>query len=57
MKRIVLFYAIAFTEDGRVVADLQDPSGAFPKVTGVTETADRLYLHTLNPRGLAWLAR
>lgn len=48
-------HVIAFTEDGRVVEDLQDPSGAFPKVTGLTETADRWYIQTLNHRGLAWL--
>jgi sugar lactone lactonase YvrE len=50
-------HAIAFTEDGNVVADLQDPTGAFPKVTGITETADRLYVHNLNTHGLGWLAR
>ncbi|GAB5413383.1 MAG: SMP-30/gluconolactonase/LRE family protein [Congregibacter sp.] len=50
-------HAIAFTEDGNVVADLQDPTGAFPNVTGITETSDRLYIHNLNTRGLGWLAR
>jgi hypothetical protein len=50
-------HAIAFTEDGKVVADLQDPTGAFPKVTGITETADRLYVQNLNTRGLGWIAR
>lgn len=50
-------HAIAFTEDGKVVADLQDPTGAFPRVTGITETADRLYVHNLNTRGLGWIAR
>jgi len=35
-------HVMAFTEDGRVVADLQDPSGAYPETTAVTETADRL---------------
>ncbi len=50
-------HAIAFTEDGRVVDDLQDPSGAFPKVTGITETRDRLYLQTLNHRGLGWISK
>ncbi|MBI5592543.1 MAG: SMP-30/gluconolactonase/LRE family protein [Deltaproteobacteria bacterium] len=50
-------HAIAFTEDGKVVADLQDPTGAFPNVTGITETADRLYVQNLNTQGLGWLAR
>ena len=50
-------HVIAFSEDGEVVEDLQDPGGAFPTTTGVTETADRLYIHTLNSKGLAWLNR
>ena len=50
-------HALAFTEDGRVVDDLQDPAGAFDKVTGITETRERLYVQTLNYRGLGWLAR
>lgn len=50
-------HVMAFTETGEVVADLQDPGGAFPHVTGITETADRLYVQNLNPAGLAWLPR
>ncbi len=38
-------HVMAFTEDGQVVADLQDPTGAYPQTTGVTETGDRLYVH------------
>lgn len=40
-------HAIAFTEAGQVVADLQDPSGHWHDVTGITESAGRLYLHSL----------
>jgi len=47
----------AFTEDGKVVADLQDPSGAYPETTGVTETADRLYIQSLHAKGLGWLPK
>lgn len=50
-------HVIAFTEDGRVVADLQDPGGAYPETTGVTETADRLYIQSLHARGLGWLPK
>jgi sugar lactone lactonase YvrE len=50
-------HVIAFTEDGRVVADLQDPSGAYPETTAVTETADRLYVHSLHAKGLGWKAK
>lgn len=50
-------HVFAFTEDGRVVADLQDPSGAYPLTTGVTETADRLYIGNLHSPVLGWRAR
>ena len=50
-------HVFAFTEDGRVVADLQDPSGAYPESTGVTETADRLYIQNLHQHVLGWRAR
>jgi sugar lactone lactonase YvrE len=48
-------HVFAFTEDGKVVADLQDPSGKYPETTSVTETADRLYIHSLHAKGLGWL--
>ena len=50
-------HVMAFTEDGKVVADLQDPSGAYPETTAVTETADRLYIQSLHAKGLGWLAK
>ena len=50
-------HVIAFTEGGKVVADLQDPSGAYPETTGVTETKDRLYIQSLHAKGLGWLAK
>jgi sugar lactone lactonase YvrE len=50
-------HVMAFTEDGRVVSDLQDPTGAYPETTGVTETDDRLYVQSLHAKGLGWLAR
>ena len=50
-------HVIAFTEDGKIVADLQDPSGAYPETTSVTETADRLYIQSLHAKGLGWLAK
>ena len=50
-------HVFAIDEDGRVTADLQDPSGAYPETTGVTETADRLYIHSLHARGIGWLPR
>ena len=50
-------HVMAFTEDGKVVADLQDPSGAYPETTGVTETADRLYVQNLHLKVLGWMKR
>jgi sugar lactone lactonase YvrE len=49
-------HVFAIDEEGRVTADLQDPSGAFD-TTGATETADRLYIHSLQARALGWLPR
>ncbi len=50
-------HVFAFNEAGQVVADLQDPSGAYPEATSVTETRDRLYVHSLHARELGWLPR
>jgi sugar lactone lactonase YvrE len=50
-------HVMAFTEDGKIVADLQDPSGNYPQTTGVTETADRLYIQNLSLPVLGWMAR
>ena len=50
-------HVFAFDDSGRVVADLQDPGGSYPQTTGVTETADRLYLQNLHLGVLGWKAR
>jgi len=50
-------HVFAFTEDGRIVADLQDPSGAYPETTGVTETDSRLYIQSLHAHSLGWLSK
>lgn len=50
-------HVMAFTEDGQVVADLQDPGGAYPEATAVTETRERLYIQSLHAKGLGWLPR
>ncbi|AMO22622.1 SMP-30/gluconolactonase/LRE family protein [Ramlibacter solisilvae] len=50
-------HVFAFTEDGKVVADLQDPTGAYPETTSVTETPDRLYIQSLHGKTLAWMLR
>lgn len=50
-------HVFAFDEAGRVTEDLQDPTGAYPQTTGVTETADRLYIHSLNAPTIGWTTR
>jgi sugar lactone lactonase YvrE len=48
-------HVFAIDEDGRVIDDLQDPSGAYPETTGATETADRLYIQSLHAHAIGWL--
>ena len=48
-------HVVAFSETGQIIADLQDPSGQYPETTGVTETADRLYIQSLHAPVLGWL--
>ena len=50
-------HVMAFTEDGTVVADLQEPAGTYPETTGVTETGDRLYVQSLHAKRLGWLSK
>jgi sugar lactone lactonase YvrE len=50
-------HVIAFTEDGAIVADLQDPTGNSPVTTGATETAERLYIHNVSGNEVGWLRK
>lgn len=50
-------HVFAFTEDGQVQVDMQDPQGAYPESTGVTETAERLYFQNLHSKVLGWKFR
>lgn len=52
-----LGHVFAFTEDGRVVEDLQDPAAGYPQTTGATETADHLYIHSLTAHRIGWVPR
>ena len=40
-------HALAFNEQGEVLADMQDPAGRYPEVTGITEVKGNLYVHSL----------
>lgn len=48
-------HVVAFDESGQVLLDLQDPTGAYPETTAVTETDDRLYIQSLHAKSLGWL--
>ncbi|WP_437535024.1 SMP-30/gluconolactonase/LRE family protein [Sorangium sp. So ce726] len=50
-------HVFAIDEAGHVTEDLQDPSGAYPETTSATETADRLYIHSLHAHAIGWLPR
>ena len=48
-------HVMAFTDDGKIVADLQDPTGIYPETTSITETEDRMYIQSLHATALGWL--
>lgn len=50
-------HVFAFDETGKVLQDLQDPSGAYPETTAVTETAQRLYVQSLHAKTLGYLEK
>ena len=50
-------HVVAFDDAGTVVADLQDPGGRYPETTGAIETADRVYIQSLNARSIGWLSK
>jgi sugar lactone lactonase YvrE len=49
-------HVIAFDEQGKVLLDLQDPTGAYPEATGVSEMEGRCFVHSLHARALGWFA-
>ncbi|MGD9044432.1 MAG: SMP-30/gluconolactonase/LRE family protein [Desulfobacterales bacterium] len=46
-KAIAYGHIFAIDDNGKVVADLQDPDGNYPINTGVTETKDHIYVGSL----------
>ncbi|RXI96238.1 SMP-30/gluconolactonase/LRE family protein [Anaerobacillus alkaliphilus] len=49
-------HVIAIDESGAILDDLQSSSGTFTDITGVTETEQSLYFHTLNNnRTIGWI--
>jgi sugar lactone lactonase YvrE len=50
-------HVFAFTEDGKVVDDLQDPGGHSASTTGATETSHRFYIHNVDHPELSWIEK
>ncbi|NHZ44378.1 SMP-30/gluconolactonase/LRE family protein [Massilia aquatica] len=50
-------HVMAFSEDGKVIDDLQDPGGASPLTTGATGIGGRLYIHNADGATLDWVER
>jgi len=50
-------HVFAFDEAGRVLVDLQDPTGVYPETTAVTEHEGRLYIQSLYASSLGVLDR
>jgi sugar lactone lactonase YvrE len=48
-------HVIAFDEDGRVVADLQDPAGGIPETSGATARGGVLYVQSLHGNAFGML--
>ena len=50
-------HVMAFSDDGKVLDDLQDPGGLSPLTTGATAIDGRLYIHNADGAMLGWIAR
>ena len=50
-------HVFAFDESGRVLTDLQDPSGAYPETSGATEAGEFIYIQSLHAKTLGVLDR
>ncbi|MBL8022533.1 MAG: NAD-dependent epimerase/dehydratase family protein [Leptospirales bacterium] len=48
-------HVFAFSENGKVIVNLQDPTGKYPETTGVTETEDRLYIQSLHAHKIGYM--
>ncbi len=48
-------HVIAYDERGRVVDDLQDPSGTYPETTSATEADGKLFIQSLHAHTIGWI--
>lgn len=50
-------HILAISESGRILADLQDPTGEYPQTSGAVETDDRIYVQSLHADHAAWIEK
>jgi sugar lactone lactonase YvrE len=48
-------HVIAYDENGKVVDDLQDPTGSYPETTAATEVDGKLFIQSLHAHTIGWL--
>lgn len=48
-------HLIAFDDNGKVLADLQDPQGAYPETTAATEADGKLFVQSLHAHSVGWM--
>lgn len=48
-------HLIAFDEQGKILDDLQDPTGAYPETTAAIELGGRLFVQSLHAHELGWM--
>lgn len=56
-KTVAYGHVMAIDGNGKVVASLQDPKGAYPVTTGVAETEEYLYISSLMAKRLGRLSK
>ncbi|MDE2078105.1 MAG: SMP-30/gluconolactonase/LRE family protein [Burkholderiales bacterium] len=48
-------HVIAFDDQGKIVDDLQDPTGAYPETTAATEVDGKLFIQSLHAHAIGWM--
>ncbi|MGC4059897.1 MAG: SMP-30/gluconolactonase/LRE family protein [Aquabacterium sp.] len=48
-------HVIAYDDTGKVVDDLQDPTGAYPETTSATEVDNKLFIQSLHSQAIGWM--
>ena len=48
-------HIIAYDDTGKVVDDLQDPTGVYPETTAATEADGKLFIQSLHAHSIGWM--